>query len=119
MPQPTTSDDGLLRGFWYPALRAERVHGRKLKTAMLLGIPLVVGRNSEDRPFAVRDSCPHRGMPLSCGWFDGRHLECSYHGWKFEPVSGQCREIPSLMPDDKLERTRIYATAFPCREQDG
>ena len=40
MPEPNTSDDGLLRGFWYPALRGERVRGRTLKTAMLLGIPL-------------------------------------------------------------------------------
>ena len=119
MPEPPISDDGLLRGFWYPALRAERVSGRKLKTAMLLGIPLLLGRDAEGRSFAARDSCPHRGMPLSRGWFDGHHLECSYHGWKFEPVSGQCREIPSLMRDDKLDVSKIYASAFPCREQDG
>ncbi len=119
MPGAVSSDDGILRGFWYPALRAERVCGRTLKTAMLLGIPLVLGRDAESRPFAVRDSCPHRGMPLSRGWFDGRHLECSYHGWKFEPVSGQCREIPSLVANDKLDVSKIYATAFPCREQDG
>ena len=119
MPDAASSDDGLLRGFWYPALRADRVHGRRLKTAMLLGVPLVLGRDAAGRAFAVRDSCPHRGMPLSRGWFDGRHLECSYHGWKFEPVSGHCREIPSLVPDDKLDVSKIYATAFPCRQQDG
>jgi phenylpropionate dioxygenase-like ring-hydroxylating dioxygenase large terminal subunit len=119
MPDATSIDDGLLRGFWYPALRGDRVRGRGLRTAMLLGVPLVLGRDGEGRAFAVRDSCPHRGMPLSRGWFDGRHLECSYHGWKFEPVSGQCREIPSLLPDDKLDVSKIYATAFPCREQDG
>jgi phenylpropionate dioxygenase-like ring-hydroxylating dioxygenase large terminal subunit len=119
MSDPTSADDGLLRGFWYPALRAEGVRGRTLRTAMLLGIPLVLGRDAEGRPFAVRDSCPHRGMPLSRGWFDGRHLDCSYHGWKFEPVSGQCREIPSLISGDKLDVSKIYATAFPCREQDG
>ena len=119
MPETTSSDDGLLRGFWYPALRAEHVHGRTLETAMLLGVPLVLGRDANGRPFAVRDSCPHRGMPLSRGWFDGHHLECSYHGWKFEPVGGQCRDIPSLMPGDQLDVNKIYATAFPCREHDG
>jgi len=119
MPERASADDGLLRGFWYPALRGETVRGRRLGTARLLAIPLVLGRDAEGRPFAVRDSCPHRGMPLSHGWFDGRHLECSYHGWKFKPVSGQCREIPSLMPDDKLDVSRIFATAFPCCEHDG
>ena len=40
--------------------------------------------------FAMRDSCPHRGIPLSCGWFDGETVTCKYHGWVFEPGSGQC-----------------------------
>jgi phenylpropionate dioxygenase-like ring-hydroxylating dioxygenase large terminal subunit len=119
MSEQDTSDDGLLRGFWYPAMRGDCVRGRRLATAMLLGVPLVLGRDAEKRPFAVRDACPHRGMPLSQGWFDGQHLECSYHGWKFEPVSGQCCEIPSHMPDDKLDVSRIYATAYPCREHEG
>jgi len=119
MPNTNSTDDGLLRGFWYPALRGERVRGRGLETATLLGVPLVLGRDNQNRPFAVRDACPHRGMPLSRGWFDGQHLECSYHGWKFEPVSGQCREIPSLMPDDELDVSKIYANAFPCLEHDG
>ncbi len=118
-PVPETSDALLLRGFWYPALRGDRVHGRRLLTAMLLGIPLVLGRDDRGRPFAVRDSCPHRAMPLSRGWFDGQHLQCSYHGWKFEPCSGQCAEIPSLVPGQDLDASKIYANAFPCREQDG
>jgi phenylpropionate dioxygenase-like ring-hydroxylating dioxygenase large terminal subunit len=118
-PARITSGGELLRGFWYPALPSDAVRGRKLSTAMLLGIPLVLGRDAERRPFAVRNSCPHRGMPLSYGWFDGQQLECCYHGWKFEPISGQCVEIPSLTPDATLDPRRIYATAFPCREQDG
>ncbi|MGD0695418.1 MAG: Rieske 2Fe-2S domain-containing protein [Terriglobia bacterium] len=34
---------------------------------MLLGISLVMGRNARGEAFAMRDSCPHRGMPLSAG----------------------------------------------------
>jgi phenylpropionate dioxygenase-like ring-hydroxylating dioxygenase large terminal subunit len=109
----------MLCGFWYPALFSSQVRGRKLAKAMLLGIPLVVGRDERGRAFALRDSCPHRGMPLSCGWFDGRVLECCYHGWKFEPQTGQCQDIPSLTPDSKLKVERIFATSFPCQEQDG
>jgi phenylpropionate dioxygenase-like ring-hydroxylating dioxygenase large terminal subunit len=83
-------------------------------------VPLVLGRDSGGRPFALRDSCPHRGIPLSYGRLDsGGLLECCYHGWRFEPVSGQCKEIPSLTSDSKLKIERIFANAFPCREQDG
>ena len=55
---------------------------------------------------------------LSCGWFDGSAVTCKYHGWVFEPESGQCMEIPSLTSQDSYPR-RIYATAFPCQEKDG
>src|SRR5947207_6447569 len=111
--------DGLLRGFWYAALRSDRVRGTRLHPAMLLGIPLVVGRDAHRAAFALRDSCPHRGMPLSFGQFDGQTLECSYHGWKFHPTSGQCREVPSLTARDKLKVDRIFAQSFPCEEQVG
>src|SRR5438105_8965273 len=108
-----------LYGFWYPALRSNRVRGKKLAKAMVLSIPLVLGRKKDDQAFALRDSCPHRGIPLSYGSFDGEQLQCCYHGWCFEPRSGQCREIPSLTEDSKLKIDRIFAAAFPCDERDG
>ena len=113
------SDAGFLWDFWYPALRSTEVTGNHLKTAMLLEVPLVLGRTSEGKPFAMRDSCPHRGIPLSYGRFDGKTLECSYHGWKFEACSGRCVEIPSLTSQDKLKVERIFAGHYPCEERDG
>jgi phenylpropionate dioxygenase-like ring-hydroxylating dioxygenase large terminal subunit len=104
---------------WYPALRTSTLRPGELATAMLLGIPLVLGRRKDGRVFAIRDSCPHRGIPLSYGWFDGQHVTCRYHGWQFEPCSGQCSSIPSLSSHDHLDATRIFATAFACEERDG
>lgn len=109
----------MLKGFWYIALRSTEIKGNGLKTAMLLDLPLVIGRDIEGRAFALRDSCPHRGIPLSCGQFDGRQLECCYHGWRFDPATGQCRDIPSLATDSKLKVERIFADSFPCEEYDG
>lgn len=109
----------MLFGFWYPAIRSNKIRGTALRSAMLLGVPLVIGRDAQGRSFAMRDSCPHRGMPLSFGHFDGELLECCYHGWRFEPRTGQCREIPSLIPGAKLKVERIFATTFPCAEHDG
>jgi len=113
------SDAGFLWDFWYPALRSGEVRGNQLKTAMLLEVPLVLGRNAQGKAFAMRDSCPHRGIPLSYGRFDGKAVECSYHGWKFEACSGQCVEIPSLTSQDKLKVERIFAGHYPCEERDG
>src|SRR6266851_1240682 len=58
------ADPGFLWDFWYPAVRSTEITGRKLATAMLLEVPLVLGRTSRGKAFALRDSCPHRGMPL-------------------------------------------------------
>lgn len=109
----------MLWGFWYPALRGDQLHGRRLQRAMLLDVPLVLGRDTHGKPFALRDVCPHRAFPLSFGQFDGTSVECAYHGWQFDAHTGQCRTIPSLTPDSKLKCERIYAGAFPCEERDG
>src|SRR5271168_3010923 len=116
-PKKATSE--MMWGFWYPALRSSQVHGRRLFRAMLLDVPLVLGRDAQHKPFALRDVCPHRAFPLSFGQFDGTSVECAYHGWQFDAHTGQCRSIPSLTPDSKLKCERIYAGAFPCEERDG
>src|SRR5271157_6313335 len=83
------ADAGFLWDFWYPAMRSDEIYGKHLAKAMLLEVPLVIGRTSEGKAFAMRDACPHRGIPLSYGRFDGKNLQCSYHGWEFEACSGQ------------------------------
>ncbi|HXX14454.1 MAG TPA: aromatic ring-hydroxylating dioxygenase subunit alpha [Candidatus Eremiobacteraceae bacterium] len=123
VPEPSPSapgaDLGFLWDFWYPAVHSRQIHGRNLTKAMLLEVPLVLGRTTEGRAFAMRDSCPHRGIPLSYGHFDGRNLQCSYHGWEFDACTGRCVLIPSLTSHDKLKVERISAGHFPCEERDG
>src|ERR1700737_5503201 len=64
------ADLGFLWDFWYPALRSTEIVGKRLATAMLLEVPLVLGRTSGGQAFAMRDSCHHRGIPLSYGRFE-------------------------------------------------
>ncbi len=115
-PQRENPDSLMLFGFWYRALPAQDIGNNQLKKAMLLEIPLVVGRDRHGHPFALQDACPHRGMPLSYGRFDGQQLECSYHGWTFDAHTGQCQLIPSLTADQPLKVDRIYAGNFACEE---
>lgn len=117
--QRQTPDSLMLYGFWYRALPAEQVRRHRLHKAMLLETPLVLGREAKGQPFALHDACPHRGMPLSGGGFDGAQVECCYHGWKFDARTGQCQLIPSLTTDQKMKVDRIYAGSYPCEEHDG
>jgi phenylpropionate dioxygenase-like ring-hydroxylating dioxygenase large terminal subunit len=109
----------LIFGDWYPAARADTLRSGQTSTALLLGVPLLLGRKKDGRIFAMKDLCPHRGIPLSAGWFDGETVTCKYHGWRFEPCGGQCQEIPSLTQVDTLDVKKIFATAYPCEERDG
>src|SRR5215469_3447106 len=117
-PQRQTPDSLMLFGFWYRVLPSERLARRKMQKAMLLEIPMVIGRDYQGKAFALRDACPHRGMPLSYGHFDGAQVECNYHGWKFDAHTGQCRLIPSLTAHQTLRIDRIYAGSFACEEHD-
>ena len=116
---PAQGSDEFLWGFWYPVLRSNQIRGRKLATSTCLEVPLVLGRDAAAKPFALRDVCPHRAFPLSLGHYDGQTVECTYHGWRFEAHTGQCRLVPSITQDSKLQCDRIYAGSFPCEERDG
>ncbi|MDF1794642.1 MAG: Rieske (2Fe-2S) protein, partial [Thalassobaculaceae bacterium] len=68
-----------LRDIWYFAMPSAALKVGAMRDKTLLGEPLVFARTSEGTVFALRDVCPHRGIPLSDGWFDGKEVECCYH----------------------------------------
>ena len=37
---------------------------------------------------AYADACPHLGVPLSTGRFDGKKLACRIHEWTFDMATG-------------------------------
>src|SRR5690606_26301233 len=108
----------ILRNFWYLALAGARLPRGAMRTTRLAGEPLLLCRGADGRVFALRDICPHRGIPLSYGRFDGREVECCYHGWRFA-ADGRCTAIPSLVPGQDVAVERIRCGAYPCCELQG
>lgn len=121
-PQPndtaTGADSPFLLDFWYLVAAGRRVPAGRTLAVRALDMPLLLGRTTEGRVFALRDVCPHRGIPLRYGTFDGREVMCGYHGWRFD-TAGRCTAIPSLAPDQHLNVERIACGSFPCREVQG
>ncbi|MGO8919367.1 MAG: Rieske 2Fe-2S domain-containing protein [Stellaceae bacterium] len=107
-----------LREMWYFALPGAALTRRRMRAKTLLGEPLLLCRGDDGAVFALRDICPHRGIPLSCGRFDGREVECCYHGWRFD-ATGKCTAIPSLVPGQELDISRLGVKAYPAREVQG
>jgi phenylpropionate dioxygenase-like ring-hydroxylating dioxygenase large terminal subunit len=107
-----------LREAWYYALPGHRLRRGRTVARTLLGEPVLLGRDAAGGVFALRDLCPHRGIPLSCGRFDGSEIECRYHGWRFDR-SGRCTAIPSLVAEQSFDMSRIRVAAYPAREVQG
>ncbi len=107
-----------LREAWYYAVTGRRVKPRAMVAKIMLGEPVLIGRDAAGMPFALRDLCPHRGMRLTAGNFDGREVECCYHGWRFDTL-GHCTAIPSLVPGQAFTPGRVRVGTYPAREVQG
>jgi phenylpropionate dioxygenase-like ring-hydroxylating dioxygenase large terminal subunit len=107
-----------LREMWYFALPGSALRPGQMAPRTLLGEPLLLGRDNAGGVFALRDICPHRGIPLRYGRFDGAEIECCYHGWRFRP-DGRCTAIPSLVEGQSFDLSKIRAKGFPAREVQG
>ncbi|MDP4021574.1 aromatic ring-hydroxylating dioxygenase subunit alpha [Methylobacterium sp. NEAU 140] len=103
---------------WYCVGQARGLAGRCLRPVALNGEQIVLGRDAQGAPFALRDRCPHRGMALSRGPFDGDTLMCPFHGWRFSS-DGRCRDVPTLSEHDAADFSRIRVQPFPIRESAG
>jgi phenylpropionate dioxygenase-like ring-hydroxylating dioxygenase large terminal subunit len=122
MDQLITQSDAVptfLRDCWYMACLSATLGKAGLRREMLLGEPVLIGRGRDGAVFALRDICPHRGVPLSAGKvLADETVECPYHGWRFRR-DGVCAAIPSLVGGESIVSTNIKVRAYAVREQDG
>jgi len=51
-----------------------------------------VFRTEDDRVFAINNSCPHKGGPLSQGIVYGDKVACPLHSWKISLVDGKAED---------------------------
>jgi len=65
-------------------------------------------RTADDEIFALRDSCPHKGGPLSQGIVHGKRITCPLHNWVLELETGE-----AVAPDAGC------AASYPIKIQDG
>lgn len=114
----TGAGTAFLRDLWYFALPSRALKRGKLLHKTLLGEPIVFGRTGAGEVFALRDLCPHRGVPLSAGRIADGTVECPYHGWRFGPDGG-CRLIPSLAEGQSIDRSKIGVRRYPTAEANG
>lgn len=91
-PRPTLSAAPPID--WYVACASGELGERPLARS-LRGVPIVLFRGERGDPAALLDRCAHRNVPLSLGRMRGPHLECAYHGWRYDERGG-CVAVPGL-----------------------
>ena len=81
-----------LRNFWYVAASHREITRTPLART-ILGEPVVLFRKEDGTPVALEDRCVHRHLPLSMGKLVGDHLQCHYHGLRYD-AAGHCVKVP-------------------------
>ena len=118
-PRPDADDQAApLREAWYYALPGRALRRGQVAARVMLGEKVLVGRGRDGAVFALGDICPHRGMPLSEGRFDGAEIECCYHGWRFAR-DGRCTAIPSLVAGQEVDLGRVSVPRYAAVERQG
>lgn len=117
-PLAMQTNTELLSNFWYVAASSGSLARGAMQPVTLLGQQVLLLRDKAGAVSALKDFCPHRGIPLRHGRFDGCEVECCYHGWRFD-MAGACTKIPSLLEDDPMDVRKIKTGNFACVEQDG
>jgi phthalate 4,5-dioxygenase len=86
---------GLMRSYWIPVLRSQRLEagGAPVKVR-LLGEDFVAYRAPDGTVGLVDERCPHRCASLSIARNEEGGLRCIFHGWKYSP-EGDLIEAPT------------------------
>ncbi|MCJ2180975.1 Rieske 2Fe-2S domain-containing protein [Novosphingobium album (ex Hu et al. 2023)] len=79
----------------------------------ICGVPMMFYRKLDRGIVAMRDTCPHRLLPLSMGLCEGDSIRCRYHGLLLGP-DGVAQETP--LKSEAVNR-RICAETFAVEER--
>lgn len=86
----------VLRRFWYAVMPMTRLDAGP-QPFTLLGENIVLWRQADGTPAALKDRCCHRTAKLSKGFVENGNIVCGYHGWTYD-CTGACVRIPQ-QPD--------------------
>jgi phenylpropionate dioxygenase-like ring-hydroxylating dioxygenase large terminal subunit len=106
-----------LPNYWYPLLQTEELLEEKAVGLTILGENIVAWRDKEGKPQFIRDRCPHRGAKLSVGRVMDDHIQCLFHGLRFDGA-GRCVLIP-WEPEESPLLNEVRLPSYPAEELGG
>jgi nitrite reductase (NADH) small subunit len=76
---------------WYQVATVSDIPLRGSRRVEQSGHKIALFRTFDDRIFALRDSCPHKGGPLSAGIVHDNCVTCPLHNWVISLESGEAQ----------------------------
>jgi nitrite reductase/ring-hydroxylating ferredoxin subunit len=102
---------------WFAVARTEEVAGGQVVPAHYFGRDLAIFRTAEGEARVVDAHCPHLGANLAKGGkVSGQLIECPFHAWRYDGVSGRCLEVPY---SDAEPSAKAFIRAYPVVERFG
>lgn len=106
------------RNHWYPTLFSHELEEGAFKAHPILGDRLLLTR-VDGKVYAVRDRCPHRGVPFSCKpeSFKKGTITCWYHAFTFKLATGELCDIITNPRSNLIGK--VHIPIFPVKEAKG
>ena len=82
------NDASPLELVWYKALEPDELPEGRVKT-VVCGLEPVCMTHYQDQYAALNSKCPHQGGPLGEGDIENGLLRCPWHGWDYDPLTGE------------------------------
>lgn len=112
-----TTRQPVFRKFWHAVMPLTMLDGERPQPFTLLGENLVLFKDADGNPAALKDRCCHRTAKLSKGRCVNGAIECGYHGWTYDG-GGRVIRIPQYEADRPIPKD--YCTpAYRCMAKYG
>lgn len=103
----------------YKVCKSEDLPNDSKKVISLKGSKILVCR-SNNRLFALNNSCPHRGASLSKSEIKDTKIICYMHDFEYDLISGKLLHIPSKWNNQNPNWTKSdNLLLFPISEKNG
>jgi thiamine pyrophosphate-dependent acetolactate synthase large subunit-like protein/CDGSH-type Zn-finger protein len=87
---------------WYRVAAADSIPEGRVRTVMAGNHPVAL-TNVGGEFGALCNKCPHQGGPLGEGTLEDGVLRCPWHGWDFDPLTGEAKDVHA----DRVEIYRV------------
>ena len=95
---------------WHKAGKVSDVQEGKSQVLEIAGQGIAIF-NVRGKFYAIQNTCPHRGGPLSEGHLEGNVVTCPWHAWQFDVTDGGCQTMPGTKQKTyptKIEKDEVY-----------